>query len=174
MSQGDGRAPTPPGDGAPPPGTSQGEPSPTPPEASASDPTAERIDPSRVRSFIGLSIGLVGPRANLAVSGVLLTLYVQQRASTALAVTFALTARRLVSWVTYPLAGRLSDRTRSHFGRRTPYMGGALLLLGVATWMYTVVHGYWQLVLVIVIAGQAASVFTLTNVTVVPEVFGRS
>ena len=70
------------------------------------------IDASRVRSFIGLSIGLVGPRANLAVSGVLITLYVQQRASGALAVTFALTADRLVSWLTYPVAGRLSDRTQ--------------------------------------------------------------
>ena len=79
------------------------------------------IDASRVRSFIGLSIGLVGPRANLAVSGVLITLFVQQRASGALAVTFALTADRLVSWLTYPVAGRLSDRTRSRVGgaRRT-------------------------------------------------------
>ncbi len=92
----------------------------------------------------------------------------------ALAVTFALTADRLVSWLTFPIAGRLSDRTRSHIGRRTPYMGGSLIVLGAATWMFTVVHGYWQLVLFIVIAGQAASVFTLTNVTVVPEVFGRS
>ena len=53
-------------------------------------------------------------------------------------------------------------------------MGGSLIVLGAATWMFTVVHGYWQLVLFIVIAGQAASVFTLTNVAVVPEVFGRS
>ena len=86
------------------------------------------IDASRVRSFIGLSIGLVGPRANLAVSGVLITLFVQQRASGALAVTFALTADRLVSWLTYPVAGRLSDRTRSRVGRRTPYMAGSLIV----------------------------------------------
>jgi Na+/melibiose symporter-like transporter len=133
-----------------------------------------RIDPSRVRSFIGLSIGLVGPRANLAVSGVLITLFVQQRASGALAVTFALTADRLISWLTYPVAGRLSDRTRSRVGRRTPYMAGSLMLMGVATWMFTVVHGYWPLVLMILIAGQASATFTLTNVAVVPEVFGRS
>ncbi len=132
------------------------------------------IDASRVRSFIGLSIGLVGPRANLAVSGVLITLFVQQRASGALAVTFALTADRLVSWLTYPVAGRLSDRTRSRVGRRTPYMAGSLILLGVATWMFTVVQGYWLLVLMILIAGQASATFTLTNVAVVPEVFGRS
>ncbi|HEY4929795.1 MAG TPA: MFS transporter [Acidimicrobiales bacterium] len=132
------------------------------------------IDASRVRSFIGLSIGLVGPRANLAVSGVLITLFVQQRVSGALAVTFALTADRLVSWLTYPVAGRLSDRTRSRVGRRTPYMAGSLMVLGVATWMFTVVHGYWLLVLMILIAGQASATFTLTNVAVVPEVFGRS
>ncbi|MGO8870420.1 MAG: MFS transporter [Acidimicrobiales bacterium] len=132
------------------------------------------IDGSRVRSFIGLSIGLVGPRANLAVSGVLITLFVQQRASGALAVTFALTADRLVSWLTYPIAGRLSDRTRSRVGRRTPYMAGSLMLMGAATWMFTVVSGYWLLVLMILIAGQASAIFTLTNVAVVPEVFGRS
>ena len=137
-------------------------------------PSPGPIDASRVRSFIGLSIGLVGPRANLAVSGVLITLFVQQRASGALAVTFALTADRLVSWLTYPVAGRLSDRTRSRVGRRTPYMAGSLMVMGVATWMFTVVHGYWLLVLMILIAGQAAAVFTLTNVAVVPEVFGRS
>ncbi len=161
---------TPPGEGEP--ATSANGPSPDGTAARRSG--SGRIDSSRVRSFIGLSIGLVGPRANLAVSGVLITLYVQQRASSALAVTFALTADRLVSWLTFPIAGRLSDRTRSHIGRRTPYMGGSLIVLGAATWMFTVVHGYWQLVLFIVIAGQAASVFTLTNVTVVPEVFGRS
>jgi len=132
------------------------------------------IDTSRVRSFVGLSIGLVGPRANLAVSGVLITLFVQQRASGALAVTFALTADRLVSWLTYPVAGRLSDRTQSRVGRRTPYMAVSLMVMGVATWMFTVVSGYWLLVLMILIAGQASATFTLTNVAVVPEVFGRS
>ena len=149
---------------------SAGPPGPVP----ASGNGAGGIDASRVRSFIGLSVGLVGPRANLAVSGVLITLFVQQRASGALAVTFALTANRLLSWITYPVAGRLSDRTKSRVGRRTPYMACSLILMGAATWMFTVVSGYWSLVLFIVIARQAAAVFTLTNVAVVPEVFGRS
>ena len=132
------------------------------------------VDRSRLRSFIGLSIGLVGPRANLAVSGVLITLFVEHRASSALAVTFALTAHRLLTWMTYPVSGRLSDRTVSRVGRRTPYMGASLVALGISTWMFTVVKGYWLLVLCIVVARQAAAVFTLTNVAVVPEVFGRS
>jgi Na+/melibiose symporter-like transporter len=148
-----------------------GAPGPAAPDGRA--PTGP-IDASRVRSFIGLSIGLVGPRANLAVSGVLITLYVQQRASGALAVTFALTANRLLSWLTYPVVGRLSDRTKSRVGRRTPYMAGSLIVMGISTWMFTVVSGYWLLVLFIVVARQAAAIFTLTNVAVVPEVFGRS
>ena len=155
---------------------------PRPPVSGPPDPTGPvgrgaptgPIDASRVRSFIGLSIGLVGPRANLAVSGVVITLFVRQRASGALAVTFALTADRLVSWLTYPVAGRLSDRSRNRVGRRTPYMAGSLIVMGIATWMFTVVQGYWLLVLMILIAGQASAVFTLTNVAVVPEVFGRS
>jgi Na+/melibiose symporter-like transporter len=149
-------------------------PAPTEDPGLPGDPPAGPIDASRVRSFIGLSIGLVGPRANLAVAGVLITLFVQQRASGALAVTFALTASRLLSWVTYPLVGRLSDRTRSRVGRRTPYMAGSLILMGAATWMFTVVRGYWMLVLFILIARQASAVFTLTNAAVLPEVFGRS
>ncbi|HUY65222.1 MAG TPA: MFS transporter [Acidimicrobiales bacterium] len=162
-------------------GPTGGDPGPksdSPRAAGAADGTSAGangpIDSSRVRSFIGLSIGLVGPRANLAVSGVLITLYVQQRASGALAVTFALTANRLLSWLTYPVGGRLSDRTRSRVGRRTPYMAGSLIIMGISTWMFTVVSGYWLLVLVIVVARQAAAIFTLTNVAVVPEVFGRS
>jgi len=147
---------------------------PPPTEVPSKRPSAGRVDASRVRSFLGLSIGLVGPRANLAISGVVITLFVQHRASGALAVTFALTADRLVSWITFPVAGRLSDRSQSRVGRRTPYMAGSLIVMGVATWMFTVVGGYWLLVLMILIAGQASAVFTLTNVAVVPEVFGRS
>ena len=155
------------------PGPPASGPTPTNGPTGRATPTGP-IDASRVRSFIGLSIGLVGPRANLAVSGVVITLFVQQRASGALAVTFALTADRLVSWLTYPVAGRLSDRSRNRVGRRTPYMAGSLIVMGIATWMFTVVQGYWLLVLMILIAGQASAVFTLTNVAVVPEVFGRS
>src|SRR5579863_5772657 len=100
------------------------------------------IDRMRLRSFIGLTLGLVGPRANLAVSGVLLTLLVSSRASSALAITFALTANRLVGWLAYPLLGRASDRTAGRAGRRAPYMAAGLLIMGVCTWSYTLVSGY--------------------------------
>ncbi len=132
------------------------------------------MDRLRLRSFIGLTLGLVGPRANLAVSGVLLTLLVSHRVSSALAITFALTANRLVGWAAYPLLGRASDRTRSAAGRRAPFMAAGLLIMGVCTWAYTLVGGYWPLVLLIVCVKTASVVFGLTNVAVIPETFGKS
>jgi MFS family permease len=128
----------------------------------------------RLRSFIGLTLGLVGPRANLAVSGVLLTLLVSARVSSALAITFALTANRFVGWIAYPLLGRASDRTRTVAGRRAPYMAAGLLIMGICTWAYTLVSGYWPLVILIVLVKTASVVFGLTNVAVVPETFGKS
>ncbi|HUY64434.1 MAG TPA: MFS transporter [Acidimicrobiales bacterium] len=141
-----------------------------PPTAGSGGP----IDGLRLRSVIGLSVGLVGPRANLAVSGVLLTLLVSSRVSSALAITFALTANRLVGWAAYPLLGRASDRTRSAVGRRAPYMAAGLLLMGVCTWAYTLVPGYWPLVALVVAVKTASVVFNLTNLAVVPETFGKS
>jgi len=132
------------------------------------------VDRLRLRSFIGLTLGLVGPRANLAVSGVLLTLFVAHRASSALAITFALTANRLIGWLAYPVIGRASDRTRSVAGRRAPYMAAGLLIMGVCTWSYTLVGGYWPLVILIVCVKTASVVFGLTNVAVIPETFGKS
>ncbi len=143
------------------------------PETEAASPGAG-IDRMRLRSFIGLTLGLVGPRANLAVSGVLLTLLVSARVSSALAITFALTANRLIGWLAYPLLGRASDRTRSAAGRRAPYMAAGLLIMGVCTWGYTLVGGFWPLVLLIVCAKTASVVFGLTNVAAIPETFGKS
>ena len=137
---------------------------------------AERssVDRRRLRSMAGLSLGLVGPRANLAVSGVLLTLLVSSRVSSALAITFALSANRLVGWLAYPLLGRASDRTRGAAGRRAPYMAAGLFVMGVGTWAYTVVPGYWALVAVVVAVKTASVVFGLSNLAVVPETFGKS
>jgi MFS family permease len=137
-------------------------------------PTEKAIDAPRVRSFLGLSLGLIGPRANLAVSGVLLTLLVSSRVSSAVAITFALTANRFVGWIAYPVLGRASDRTKSIAGRRAPYMAAGLFLMGACTWAYTLVSGFWILVALIVVVKTASVVFGLTNVAVIPETFGKS
>lgn len=139
----------------------------------AADETAG-VDRRRLRSTIGMALGLVGPRANLAVSGVLLTLLVSARASSALAITLALTANRFVGWLAYPLLGRASDRTTGRAGRRAPYMAAGLVVMGVCTWAYTVVPGYWALVALVAAVKTASVVFGLTNVAAVPETFGKS
>ncbi len=145
--------------------------------ASGAPPSTEvdrSIDAPRVRTFVGLSLGLIGPRANLAVSGVLLTLLVSSRVSSAVAITFALTANRLVGWIAYPVIGRASDRTKSVAGRRAPFMAAGLFLMGACTWAYTLVGGFWVLVVLIVVVKTASVVFGLTNVAVIPETFGKS
>src|SRR5580692_2376744 len=146
----------------------------SPLDGAGEGPAERTIDGMRVRSFVGLSLGLIGPRANLAVSGVLLTLLVSSRVSSAVAITFALTANRLVGWIAYPVIGRASDRTRSVAGRRAPFMAAGLLLMGACTWAYTLVSGYWVLVGLIVVVKTASVVFGLTNVAVIPETFGKS
>ncbi|HAM03098.1 MAG TPA: hypothetical protein DCQ30_12865 [Acidimicrobiaceae bacterium] len=132
------------------------------------------VEGRRVRTMAGLALGLAGPRAYLAVSGVLLTLLVSSRVSSALAITFALCANRLVGWLAYPVLGRASDRTRGPAGRRAPYMAAGLLVMATCTWAFTVVPGYWPLVALVVAAKTASVVFGLTNLAVVPETFGKS
>ena len=100
--------------------------------------TAEpKLDPRRVRSFIGLSLGRLGPRAFGAVAGIFLALLVAERTDSLLMVTFALTAHRIVTWIAFPLAGRMSDRSHLSIGRRVPYMGGGLIVAGVCTALFT-------------------------------------
>jgi Na+/melibiose symporter-like transporter len=79
-----------------------------------------------------------------------------------------------VGFIAYPLLGRASDRTKSAAGRRAPYMAAGLFLMGVCTWAYTLVSGFWLLVLLIVVVKTASVVFGLTNVAVIPETFGKS
>ena len=132
------------------------------------------VDALRVRSFLGLSLGLVGPRANLAVSGVLLTLLVSSRVSSAVAITFALTANRLVGWIAYPgpRPGQRPDQERRRapgavHGRRAVPHGR--VHLGVHAGVGFLAPGA-----LIVVVKTASVVFGLTNVAVIPETFGKS
>jgi predicted unusual protein kinase regulating ubiquinone biosynthesis (AarF/ABC1/UbiB family)/MFS family permease len=135
---------------------------------------AVEVDRDRVRNFVGLALARVGPRAFEVAHGTFLTLLVGARTGSAFMAAFALTAHRLLVWLVYPLAGRVSDSTRSRLGRRAPYLGGGLLVMGVATWSYTVLGGYWPLVLAILVARVANTIRQLAGIVVVPETFGRS
>lgn len=145
------------------------------PGDSAAEPaTVRAVDALRLRSLVGFTVGFVAPRANLAVSGVLLTLLVTHRSSGAVAITVALTGNRLIGWLAYPALGRASDRTRTVAGRRVPYLAAGLLVMGVATFGYTLVGGYWPLVALILVVKTASVVFGLSNVAAIPETFGKS
>ncbi len=92
----------------------------------------------------------------------------------ALAVAFALSSNQLIGWLAYPVFGRASDRTRSAVGRRAPYMAAGLFVMGACTYSYTLVGGYWPIVGLIGLVRLASVVGGLTNIAVVPEVFGKS
>ncbi len=129
---------------------------------------------TRRASFVGLTLSRLFARPLVPVMGTYLTYIVDRRAGSALAVTFGLTAHRYVSAAVYPIAGRLSDRTGAGLGRRVPYMVVGLLVTSVAVWLFTVVDGYWGLVLVIVMAREGMAINTVARAGVTPDVFGRS
>ncbi|HUP84932.1 MAG TPA: MFS transporter [Acidimicrobiales bacterium] len=128
----------------------------------------------RRSSFVGLTLSRVFTQPFGLVMGTYLTLLVATRASSALAITFALTVHKYLSFLVFPIAGRLSDRTLAKLGRRVPYMVGGLVVAAVAMWAFTVVRGYWPLVFVIVLAREAAIVQRVARFAVTPDVFGRS
>jgi Na+/melibiose symporter-like transporter len=142
--------------------------------APAAAPEEPKLDPARVRSFIGLSLGRLGPRAFGAVAGIFLALLVAERTESLLMVTFALTAHRIVTWIAFPLAGRMSDRSHMSMGRRVPYMGGGLIVAGVCTALFTHADSFWALVGLLMITRLAMVAYTLPSAAITPEAFGRS
>lgn len=132
------------------------------------------LDGRRLRSFIGLVLSRLGPRAHSAVSGVFLALLVGEQTESLFLVTVALTLHRFVTWLAYPIAGRISDHSTTPIGRRTPYMAAGLLLLGVFTAMYTRADSYWVLVALLVGARLVQVVYRVPSMAVTPEAFGSS
>lgn len=132
------------------------------------------LDSRRVRSFVGLVLGRLGPRAHGAVSGTFLTLLVAEHTRSLFWVTFALTAHRFVTWAAHPIAGRLSDGSDTRIGRRVPFMAGGLLIAALCTALYINVDGYWPLVALMILARLAFVAYSLPAYAVTPETFGGS
>jgi MFS family permease len=134
----------------------------------------EHLDPRRVRSFVGLVLARLGPRAHGAVAGIFLALLVGEHTGSLFLVTFALTAHRMVTWIVFPLAGRWSDRSQTSLGRRIPYMAGGLLVAGACTAVYTRASNYWMLVALLVVTRVALVAYEIPAAAVTPEAFGNS
>jgi MFS family permease len=138
------------------------------------EPVSPELDRRRVRSFLGLVLGRLGPRAHGAVAGIFLALLVAEHTDSLFLVTFALTAHRLITWIAHPIAGRWSDRSDTPIGRRVPYMAGGLLIAGVCTAVYTRASSFWMLVALLVVARLALVGYNLPAAAVTPEAFGNS
>lgn len=146
-----------------------------PPQLSDVGPVTDPpLDPRRVRTLAGLILGRLGPRAFGAVAGIFLALLVAEQTDSLIAITFALTAHRIVTWVAFPLAGRISDQSDTSLGRRVPYMSVGLLVAGICTALLVQADGYWQLVGILVVARLAFVVYTVPAAAVTPEAFGNS
>lgn len=126
------------------------------------------IDRGRVRSFAGMVLGRLGPRAHGVASGTFMTLLVGEQTKSLTWVMFAITAHRFATWIAHPLAGRWSDRS----GRRVPFMVSGMLVAGACTALYTHAGGYWTLVGLIVLSRLAFVGYSLPSTALTPEVFG--
>jgi Na+/melibiose symporter-like transporter len=135
--------------------------------------TEPALDPRRVRTLVGLILGRLGPRAFGAVAGIFLALLVAQHTESLIAVTFALTAHRIVTWLAFPLTGRISDRSSTTLGRRVPYMALGLLVGGICTALLVRTTSYWQLVGVLMVARLAFVAYIVPSAAVTPEAFGN-
>jgi MFS family permease len=127
-----------------------------------------------VRSFVGLVLGRLGPRAHNVAAGTFMTLLVGEQTRSLFWITFALTAHRFVTWIAHPIAGRWSDRSGTRIGKRAPFMVTGLLIAGVCTALYTHAGGYWPLVGLMVLARLAFVGYSLPAAALTPEMFGGS
>jgi MFS family permease len=132
------------------------------------------LDPRRVRSFLGLVLGRLGPRAHGAVAGIFLAFLVDLHTDSLFMVTFALTSHRIITWIANPLAGRWSDHSATSLGRRVPFMGAGLLLAGVCTGLAVHASSYWMLVALLVLTRLAITLYAIPAAAVTPEAFGNS
>ena len=128
----------------------------------------------RRRAFVGLTISNLARQPWSQVVGAYLTLLVASRTTSAVAITFALSAHRGIAAVLMPIMGRLSDRATTRGGRRVPLIVVGTAVGAVTVMLMTRTNGYWPLLVAIVVTRLALQVASIGSVGVTPDVFGRS
>jgi Na+/melibiose symporter-like transporter len=128
----------------------------------------------RRRAFVGLTINNLTHQPWSQVVGAYLTLLVASRTTSAVAISFALSAHRGFAAVLMPVIGRLSDRTATRGGRRVPLMVVGTAVGAVIVMLMTRTSGYWPLLVAIVVTRISLQVASIGSVGVTPDVFGRS
>src|SRR5688572_24502833 len=124
--------------------------SPTPAPAELLPEQRERLAPPVKRLFgfiipVSVSIYLIVG----AIPGVLLPLQVQgiDEANKAANLAIITGVGAIAAMIASPIAGMLSDRTRSRFGRRAPWMFGGVIAVGLSLVGMGFANGVVQLVI---------------------------
>lgn len=102
-----------------------------------------------------------------------LAVIVARYTSSALAISFAVTANRFFQPVLNPFIGRHSDRTRSRHGRRKPFMVVGLIVMGLALSAVPIANNYWLLVGLASFGSIGAAAYRIPRFSVTPEIFGQ-
>ena len=137
-------------------------------------PVTRPFDPDRLGDQVRLSLmwfaGNALWEALLTVVLPILVLNAVGDARKAVALSFLATAGTLLASVVHPLAGWISDVTRTRFGRRRPFvLGGSLLGAAALLWM-AVGSGYAQLVASVLLLQFGYNTATAAYQAYIPEV----
>lgn len=102
-----------------------------------------------------------------------LAVIVARYTSSALAISFAVTANRFLQPVVNPFIGRHSDKTKSRHGRRKPFMVVGLVSMGLSLAAVPIAGSYWPLVAIASAGSLGAAAYRIPRFSVTPEIFGQ-
>src|SRR6186713_1779358 len=86
-----------------------------------------------------------------------------------LAILFAITS--VFSTTITPIAGALSDRTRTRFGRRTPWIVVGALMGGTSLMISSQMHTFWTITFFWVLAGASLNSMQAALTTIIADRF---
>jgi MFS family permease len=86
-----------------------------------------------------------------------------------LAILFAITS--VFSTTITPIAGALSDRTRTRFGRRTPWIVAGALIGGTSLMISSQMHTLWSIIFFWVLAGASLNSMQAALTTIIADRF---
>ena len=108
---------------------------------------------------------------------VLLPLYLKQLDFSTLRIGWFLSIGYIVCMVVSPFLGMRSDRTRTRWGRRRPYILGAVPFSAAGLMLIPFIHSFWLLNVVVILISLASAVsgvtFYLYNDVIPPQLMGR-
>lgn len=102
-----------------------------------------------------------------------LAVIVARYTSSALAISFAVTANRFFQPAVNPFIGRHSDKTKSRHGRRKPFMVVGLISMGLSLAAVPIAGSYWPLVAIASAGSLGAASYRIPRFSVTPEIFGQ-